>query len=232
MFPHIDTLKLAESFRSQGDFLVVPDFVPAPLLQRLLVELPGLEAAVHRNYIPKHKKGGSISRFELDRLAPAFGELYRLPALAQCLDQITGRKLLPCPPADPHTYALYYYTEEGDHIGWHYDTSYYRGLRYTVLIGLVDRSDSRLEYRLPPAAGAENAGETRKLAMTPGMLVLFGDKLHHRVTPIGANQQRVVLTLEYVTDPSMSPWWRFISNMKDSIAYFGLSSVFQRRKGA
>ncbi len=64
------------------------------------------------------------------------------------------------------------------------------------------------------------------------MLVLFGDKLHHRLTPIGANQQRVVLTLEYVTDPGMSPWWRFVSNMKDSIAYFGLGSVFQRRKGA
>ncbi len=232
MLADIDTLKLAESFRSQGDFLVVPDFVPAPLLQRLLAELPRLEAAVHRNYIPRHKKGGSISRFELDRLAPAFGELYRLPALAQCLDQITGHKLLPYPPADPHTYALYYYTEEGDHIGWHYDTSYYRGLRYTVLVGLVDRSDSRLEYQLPPTAGAENAGKTRELAIAPGMLVLFGDKLHHRVTPIGAHQQRVVLTLEYVTDPSMSPWWRFVSNMKDSIAYFGLSGVFQRRKGA
>lgn len=181
---------------------------------------------------PGIKKGGSISRFDLDRLAPAFGELYRLPALAQYLDQITGRKLLPCPPADPHTYALYYYTEEGDHIGWHYDTSYYRGKRYTVLIGLVDRSDSRLEYRLPPAAGAENAGKTRELAITPGMLVLFGDKLHHRVTPIGANQKRVVLTLEYVTDTSMSPWWRFVSYMKDSFVYFGLSGVFQRRERA
>ena len=159
MFADIDILKLAESFRSQGDFLVVPDFVPAPLLQRLLAELPRLESAVHRNYIPRHKKGGSISRFELDRLAPSFGELYRQPALAEYLDRITGRKLLPCPPADPHTYALYYYTEEGDHIGWHYDSSYYRGKRFSVLIGLVDRSDSRLEYRLPAAAGGGKRGQ-------------------------------------------------------------------------
>ena len=35
---------------------------------------------------------------------------------------------------------LYYYTEAGDHIGYHYDTSYYKGSRYTILMGLVDKS--------------------------------------------------------------------------------------------
>jgi hypothetical protein len=36
----------------------------------------------------------------------------------------------------------------------------------------------------------------------------------------------VSLTLEYVTDPSMSPFKRFVSNMKDAIAYFGFRRVF------
>jgi hypothetical protein len=40
----------------------------------------------------------------------------------------------------------------------------------------------------------------------------------------------VSLTLEYVTDPGMTPAKRFISNMKDAVAYFGFRSVFRRRE--
>ena len=40
-----------------------------------------------------------------------------------------------CPDEDPHACALYFYTEAGDHMGYHYDTSYYTGARYTVLFG-------------------------------------------------------------------------------------------------
>jgi hypothetical protein len=48
------------------------------------------------------------------------------------------------------------------------------------------------------------------------------------VTPLGENEERVSLTLEYVTDPSMPPFKRFVSNMKDAIAYFGFRTVFRR----
>jgi hypothetical protein len=66
----------------------------------------------------------------------------------------------------------------------------------------------------------------------PGALVFFdGDKLRHRITPLGANEMRVSLTFEYVTNPNMRPWQRFISNMKDSIAYFGFGQVFRRKAG-
>ena len=39
------------------------------------------------------------------------------------------------------------------------------------------------------------------------------------------NQRRVVLTLEYVSDESMSWIGKWISNVKDGLLYFGLSSV-------
>jgi hypothetical protein len=133
------------------------------------------------------------------------------------------------PPDDPHAYALYYYTRPGDHIGWHYDTSYYRGRRYTVLLGLIDRSSCRLDYELhtrEPGA-AVIAGSTQ---IAPGGFVFFdGDKLRHRITPLEEGGRRVSLTFEYVTDPSMHPWRRVISNFKDAVAYFGLSQVFGKR---
>jgi hypothetical protein len=218
---------LGAEFRRRHRCLIVRGALAKPVLEGLLAALPALRPEVHRNYLPGHKKGGSISRFQLDRLAPVFGELYRSAAFTRCLEQITGERLLPCPPDDPHTYALYYYTEEGDHIGWHYDNSYYRGRRYTVLIGLVERSQSRLEYQLDRPKRAKHEREIHSVATDPGTLVVFdGDGLYHRITPLGRDEERIALTLEYVTDPRMSPVWRFVSNMKDAIAYFGFAAAF------
>ena len=221
-----DREKLKAEFQSQNEFLVIEKFLPTSILDELLLTLPSLQPAINRNYIPKHKKGGSISRFNLDNFAPIFGTLYQLPLLFELLNEITEEKLLACPADDPHTYALYYYTEPGDHIQYHYDTSYYRGKRYTVLLGLVDQSTSKLEYQLY-RNNPNRETQTNSVAVTPGTLVLFnGDKLYHRVTPLGDNEERIVLTMEYVTDTQMYGLNRFVSNMKDAIAYFGFRQVF------
>ena len=220
----LDLQQLGDTFSRQNEFIVIKDFLPRGVLDCLLAELPELQDSVHRNYIPKHKKGGSISRYDLDRRAPPFGALYNARSLHEMILTLTDKSLSHCPASDPHTYALYYYTEPGDHIGFHYDTSYYQGSRYTVLIGLVDRSSSKLEYRRGGAKDFES------VSLQPGWFVLFnGDKLYHRITPLGADEIRIALTFEYVTDPRMKPLQRFVSNMKDAIAYFGLRQVFGRR---
>ncbi len=223
----LDTPQLHQNFLAQNEFIAVENFLPAAWLEKVLATLPGLESRVHRNFVPRHKKGGSVSRFDLDAFAPAFAELYRSPALIDFLGVLTGQRLLECPGNDPHTYALYYYTEAGDHIGYHYDTSYYKGARYTILLGLVDHSSCKLEYQLykddPTKPTREEA-----IGLSPGMLVVFnGDKLYHRVTPSAEGERRVALTLEYVTSPQMNPFKRFVSNMKDAIAYFGFRQVFR-----
>lgn len=225
----LDVTALRQQFQDQNEFIAIEQFLSQEGLAPLLAALPALDSRVHRNFIPKHKKGGSVSRFVLDEAAPAFPALYRAPALLQFLSGLTGAQLMHCPPDDAHTYALYYYTEAGDHIGWHYDTSYYRGSRYTILLGLVDDSSCKLEYQLYKD---DPRRETREVSvsLTPGMLVVFnGDKLWHRVTPCGAGERRIALTLEYVTDTRMNPWRRFVSNMKDAIAYFGFKQVFKAR---
>ena len=60
------------------------------------------------------------------------------------------------------------------------------------------------------------------------MVILNGDKLWHAVTPIGAGEERIALTMEYVTNPEMGPFKRLYSNLKDSFAYFGIRGVFKR----
>lgn len=196
---------------------------------QLVAAAEAVEGSVNRNYLPGHKQGGSVSRHTLDQLAPGVGELYRSPALIGLLEKLAGERLQLSPADDPHAYALYFYTKPGDHIGWHYDTSYYAGRRYTLLLGVLDRSSCRLDYELH----TKEAGATvvaGSVQISPGGLVFFdGDKLRHRITPLGKDEKRVSLTFEYVTDQRMHPLWRLISNFKDAVAYFGLRQVFRRR---
>lgn len=228
----LDVAAVREAYWQQNQFVYLERGLPPAVIEPFVAAVERLRPSVHRNYIPRHKKGGSVSFYTLAAEAPEIVALYRAPAFLDFLRTVTGQPLVECPESDPHACALYYYTEPGDHIGFHYDTSYYQGARYTVLVGLIERSSSRLvcqPYRRDP----ERAPVELRLATEPGTLVLFnGDMLYHCVTPLGEGEERVSLTLEYVTNPGMRRFKRFVSNMKDSIAYFGFRSVFGGAGGA
>jgi hypothetical protein len=227
----VDLDAVRAAYRAQNEFVYLERLFPPSVIGPMVEEVARVRSAINRNYIPRHKKGGSVSAYTLRAQAPAIVTLYRSPAFLAFVAAVTGRSVQLCPDRDPHACALYYYTEPGDHIGFHFDTSYYKGARFTVLVGLVERSSSRLVCQIhkdDPARRRELA-----LATEPGTLVLFnGDTLWHKITPLGEGEERVSLTLEYVTDPAMSPAKRFVSNMKDAVAYFGFRSVFTRRAAA
>ena len=215
-------------FVDQGSFLYIPDFLTPEITQQLIEAVAEVTPSVNRNYLPGHKQGGSVSRHAIDALAPFIAELYRSPALIDWLGRMAGERLQLSPAADAHAYALYFYTRPGDHIGWHYDTSYYAGRRYTVLLGVIDESSCRLDYELHSRDGQTTVPGS--LRIPAGGLVFFdGDQLRHRITPLADGEMRVSLTFEYVTDPRMRPWRRLISNMKDAFGYFGFRQVFRRR---
>jgi hypothetical protein len=220
---------LRHRFVQQGAFIYLADFLGPELTARLIAAVAAVSDRVNRNYLPGHKQGGSVSAHTLDQLAPFISELYRSPELIEWLGQLAGEPLQVSPPDDPHAYALYFYTRPGDHIGWHYDTSYYAGRRYTVLLGVIDESSCRLDYELHTREpGMECVPGSVQIA--PGGLVFFdGDTLRHRISPLGEGERRVSLTFEYVTDPKMSLGWRLISNLKDAFGYFGFRQVFRRR---
>lgn len=214
-------------YREQDEFLCVENFLDPAVLSSLVSEADAVRPLINRNYVPRIKKGGSVSYFDIAKHAPAVHALYQSAELLEWLSELTGEKLLTCPPTDPHACALYYYTEAGDHIGYHYDTSFYRGKRFTVLIGLVERSSSELVCQLYERDSTRDTVELR-VKTEPGTLVVFnGDKLYHCVTPCKNNEDRVVLSLEYVTDRSMGRVQRLVSNVKDAVAYFGIRSLLR-----
>ena len=223
-----DLPALRRQYTQQGAFLYLKEFLTPEVTAKLISAVAAVEARVYRNYLPGHKQGGSVSRHVIDEAAPFIADLYRSPALLDWLGQLAEEPLQVSPIDDPHAYALYFYTRAGDHIGWHYDTSYYAGRRYTVLLGLIDESSCRLEFELhtrEPGV-AVVAGSVQ---IPPGGLVFFdGDRLRHRITPLRAGEMRVSLTFEYLTDSKMRFGRRLISNMKDAFGYFGFRQVFRR----
>ena len=137
----LDLDRLERDYWEQNEFLYIPQFLPREFVEaELTSQAQALKSGLNRNYIPGHKKGGSVSYYTVREQAPQFMDLYRSDAFRAMLNRLTRVNLLLCPDNDPHSCALYYYTEAGDHIGYHYDTSYYKGARYTILMGLLDHS--------------------------------------------------------------------------------------------
>jgi len=115
-------------------------------------------------------------------------------------------------------------------MGWHYDTSYYKDRRWTVLAGLKDQSSSRLLCLLHTRNRGRDIVKL-ELQIKPGMLVIFnGDKVYHAVSPLKKGESRYIVSMQYVTTGEMNPLMRFISNMKDAVAYFGIRGVFGKGK--
>ena len=227
----IDLDAARRKYYEQDEFLVLENMIPRDVISQWEMELEALKPQIHRNFIPKHKKGGSVDYNTVAQLAPAMTAVYHSPAFQKAFSQIADAPMKECPSSDLHRCALYAYTEAGDHIGFHYDTSYYKDRRWTVLVGLIDESSSKLLCHLH-TRNKDRKPEKLELKVGPGTVVLFnGDKVWHAVTPTAADERRFIVSMQYVTNGDMSPFMRFVSNMKDSIAYFGLKKVFFKGPG-
>lgn len=230
----VDLAQSSRTYWEQNECLILDRFIPKKIIWPCLTEVELLRKNIFRNYVPGHKQGGSVSYYAIwneFHESSAIISLYRSPALRRFLSQIVKEELLLCPESDPHSCALYYYTKPGDHIGFHYDTSYYKGKRYTVLMGLIERSEQcRLVAHMPKPGSEEEVSE-QSVPLDPGSLVIFnGDKLWHAVTPLGFREERIVLTLQYVTNQEMGPLHRAFSNMKDVFGYFGPAALIPRSR--
>ena len=225
----LDAARLAQEYWAQDEFLFIKGFLPPAAIEVLLDDVRRLEPGLNRNYIPRHKKGGSVSHYAIADGGPALLAFYRSERLRRFLGELVRADLQLCPDEDPHACALYFYTEPGDHMGYHYDTSYYKGARYTVLFGLVQDSSSRLLCRLHTRQPGHEPVEMA-VATEPGSMAIFnGDKVYHGVSPSRDGERRVVFTMEYVTSREMGRAQRLFSNLKDSFAYFGVRALWRGR---
>src|SRR5687768_18120059 len=82
----VDLDALRRTYRDQSEFVYLERWLPAPLVARMVAEVERVRPAINRNYIPRHKKGGSVSFHTLVEQAPTILALYRAPAFIAFLE--------------------------------------------------------------------------------------------------------------------------------------------------
>ena len=119
------------------------------------------------------------------------------------LERVRSRTGIPelefVPEADTNQLSLLYYGNAGDGIDWHVDGTIYLGDRWAGILTLVeDTHDADAKLELQP--GGER--QTLPAQQMPNTLVLFqGDQVRHRVRPMAAGEERVVVSLLLSTNP-------------------------------
>jgi len=181
--------------------------------------------AAQRSYIPGHKAGGTVSYAALHTLAPELVAFYHSQELRRLCSEVVGAALVPTPINDQSSCSLLVYQRAGDHIGWHFDHDFYRGRHFTVLLTLVNErrgqpgtSSARLEANI--------AGEVRVVPTPANSLVIFeGACVRHRVTRLGEDERRILLSMTFCTDPRASVLQGVMRRCKDT-AYYGVRALW------
>lgn len=221
--PSLATLPAPENLRADFErerIIRVEGFLASESLAELRAEWRANRLRAVRSYIPRHKKGGTVSYEAIHRHAPACLALYHSPALRDWLGRVVGEPLQPTADHDQSACSILSYDQAGDHIQWHYDYNFYRGRHFTLLLSLVNRSadggvsSGRLMQR-------RQFGEVTEWDSSENVLVLFeGARVHHRVSPVGAGDERVMLSMTLCTDPRIHPLKELVRRVKDT-AYYG-----------
>ena len=101
---------------------------------------------------------------------------------------------------DTNRLSLLYYKDEGDGIDWHVDGTIYLEDRWAGILTIVENireSESKLELK-PNGKSA-----TFPVDEMENTLVLFqGDQVQHRARPMLMNEQRIVVSLLFSTNPT------------------------------
>ena len=104
------------------------------------------------------------------------------------------------PEVDTNRLSLLYYKDEGDGIDWHVDGTIYMGDRWAGILTIVeDIKESEAKLELKP----NSKPATFPVDKMENTLVLFqGDQVQHRARPMLMDEQRIVVSLLFSTNPT------------------------------
>ena len=203
----------------------VDSFLDAASIDRLRDEALAASDKKIRNFVPTHKKGGTISYEQLHRLCPGCLAFYHSPAVQTWVSELVGMKVGPAGDHDQSANSLLFYDEAGDHINWHFDHNFYPGRQFTALINLVNRAQdgsltaSQLVYK-------NAAGEEIEVDTSANSFVVFeGAKVLHKATPIAEGDLRVMLSMTFNTNAHITMVGEAMRRVKDT-AFFGVRALW------
>ncbi|MCB0208113.1 MAG: hypothetical protein KDJ52_02210 [Anaerolineae bacterium] len=202
----------------------ITDFLP----ESTFLELRDIilkELKTERSYLPGHKKGGTVSYEELHYSAPKIIAFYHSAQLREIVSHIVGEPVTPTPIYDQSSCSLLYYDKPGDHIGWHYDHNFYNGRHFTALIPIINQHLATNALSSTQLFVKKN-GREEVIPTPPNTLVVFeGAKTLHKVTPLGPDERRVLLSMTFSTTPKAALHKEVARRVKDT-AFFGIRALW------
>lgn len=204
---------------------VIPNFLPASTFDQLKQEIVQVTQA-ERTYLPAHKQGGTIAYETLHTVAPSVVAFYNAPELHAYFSAIIGAAVQPTPLYDQSSCSLLFYTKPGDHINWHHDHNFYNGRHFTVLLPVVNQQNAAPEQLSSAQLLVKKGEEEVMIPGVPNTLIVFeGAKVLHKVTRLGPDETRIMLSMTFATRPDASVVKAIARRVKDT-AFFGLRALW------
>ena len=148
------------------------------------------------------RQGSSMGGHELRKSSLSkIPDIIDNPKFLQKVQSKTGiANLQFVPEVDTNRLSLLYYKDEGDGIDWHVDGTIYMGDRWAGILTIVeDIKESEAKLELKPN-GKPATFPVEKMENT---LILFqGDQVQHRARPMLMDEQRIVVSLLFSTNPT------------------------------
>ena len=169
-----------------------------------------------RAYVPGIRAGRTMLTHTVQHELPDVVNWYENEA-RQAISAALGLTVQPTALSLPTSCCLIIYDEEGDGIDWHYDVNYFTGRFFTVLVAVTtNRTCTSFVYR-------DAFSKDQSVELESRSVLFEGTHVFHKATPLCVGQRRVVLSLQYATDPRLTLWNRFMMFVKDrAFAGFGL----------
>jgi len=228
----LDVEALTRRYHEDDGLILLEDFIPPAQREAMAREVHALLPVARRTHVLLVRKAEAVCHFDIVERAPTLRALQRSPSLRALFRRVTGHDLEYRDEGDPHASGLYVYNRRGDHVGWHYDDcGCAPDASFTVIAGVIDDSTSRLEVELHRKTPGRTP-ERRSITTRPGTFAFFrGSSVYHRVTPLGAGQERVTFSFVYVRKGFQPQGWdRLWQSTIDTFLYFGRKGVPRRNR--
>lgn len=221
-FPPPDEYSLP-SFEKQ--IAMIPNFLPPETFQQLHDEIVGFGQS-ERSYFPLHKQGGTVAYETLHQSAPKVVAFFNAQYLRSFFSKIVGATVYPTPIEDQSSCSLLFYTKPGDHINWHNDHNFYNGRHFTVLLPIVNQHNHVPDQLSSAQLMIKQDGQEQVVTALPNTLVIFeGAKVLHKVTRLGPDETRIMLSMTFSTTPRASLVKAVARRIKD-VAFFGIRALW------
>jgi hypothetical protein len=156
--------------------------------------------------IPKQKASRCIDQTSIKQYIPELLQFYdKVSAtISEHLDFTvypTNKNKLAC--------IILVYEDEGDFINWHYDVNVYTGRFFTLLIPIYG-FDTCTQFQY-----IDKKHKTQTITMSLGNGVLFeGEKLFHSTTKQCKGDTRIVIAMEFCSNPQYDSLKFFVNKIK------------------